>query len=174
MRSGFDIMSKEFIIGVNRRVIVNECDNEYTIIMEEIDSDFENLQFHAQRWSHLVDLEYYIDRKLEQSNIEKVSSQTHLGGGFYTTIIPGFKSVDIRKYYFDQCKGIPCPSRKGIALKIVEWETLKHVFHEINQTFPELSLITPCNSGADRFNQEGGISCQECHPFRHEERLFFQ
>ena len=160
-------MSKEFIIGANRRVVVSECNAEYTVMIEEIDSEI--LHFHAKRWSQLVDLEFYINRKIEQCNRVK----THIGGGFFISLLPDFESVDIRKYYFDQSSGMPQPTGHGIALKIDdEWKALKHVFYEIKQSFPGLSLVTPCSSGADHCNQEAGISCNECNPFNYEEELY--
>ena len=160
-------MSKEFIFGVNHRVVVSECNGEYTVMIEATDSKI--LHFHAKRWSQLVDLEFNIDRKIEQCN----SVKTHLGGGFFISLSPEFEFVDIRKYNFDQRSGMPQPTGHGITLKIdIEWEALKHVFHEIKQFFPRLSLVRPCSSETDHCNQEAGISCRECNPFRNEEELY--
>lgn len=169
-------MSKEFNIGNNRRVVVKKCDEDFVIIIEEVGSDLKSLKFSIKRWAQLTALEYFIDQQVNQllGRSDKVAFQVHLGGGFYVSVTSGFDCVDLREFYFNKNKGSPCPSMKGIALRIVEWEKLKQVFFEINKNFPTLSTTQPCSDGTDHYNQESALSCHECHPFQYEELLFSQ
>jgi hypothetical protein len=169
-------MSKEFYISANRRVVVKNQDGDYIIIIEEIGSELKTVKFPAKRWAQLVAIEYYIDQSINKllAKEEKVSFQTQIGGGIYVSVTSGFECVDIREFYFDKNKGFPCPSRRGIALRTMEWEKLKLTFHEIRSKFPALSAIQPCSEGTDHYNQECALSCRECQPFRYEEELFSQ
>ena len=169
-------MSKEFYISANRRVVVKHQEDDYIIIIEEIGSELKTIKFPAKRWAQLVAIEYYIDQSINKllAKEEKVSFQTQIGGGIYVSVTSGFECVDIREFYFDKNKGFPCPSRRGIALRVMEWEKLKQTFHEIRSKFPALSAIQPCSEGTDHYNQECALSCRECQPFRYEEELFSQ
>jgi hypothetical protein len=169
-------MSKEFYISANRRVVVKNQDGDYIIIIEEIGSELKTVKFPAKRWAQLVAIEYYIDQSINKllAKEEKVSFQTQIGGGIYVSVTSGFECVDIREFYFDKNKGFPCPSRRGIALRVMEWEKLKQTFHEIRSKFPALSAIQPCSEGTDHYNQECALSCRERQPFRYEEELFSQ
>ena len=61
--------------------------------------------------------------------VEKVSFQAHIGGGICVSVTSGFECVDIREFYFNKNKGFPCPSRREIASRVIEWEKLKQTFH---------------------------------------------
>ena len=167
-------MSKEFYISANRRVVVKNQEDDYIIIIEEIGSELKTIKFPAKRWAQLVAFEYYIDQNINKllGKVEKVSFQAHIGGGIYVSVTSGFDCVDIREFYFNKIKGFPCPSRRGIALRVIEWEKLKQTFHEVRLKFPALSAIQPCSEGTDHYNQECALTCHECQPFQYEEQLF--
>ena len=169
-------MSKEFYISADRRVVVKNQEDDYIIVIEEIGSELKTVKFPAKRWAQFVAIEYYIDQSINKllGKVEKVSFQTQIGRGIYVSVTFGFECVDIREFYFDKNKGFPCPSRRGIALRVIEWEKLKQTFHEIRLKFPALSAIQPCSEGKDHYNQECALTCRECQPFRYEEQLFSQ
>jgi Transcriptional Coactivator p15 (PC4) len=116
-----------------------------------------------------LSFEFFIDRNVEKlmEKQEKIAFQDHIGGGLYVSITSGFNCIDLREFYFHKTKGFPCPSRRGIALRVQEWERLKQVFQEINTAFPALSNTLPCV----HFISD---NCHECRPFEYEEQLFTQ
>lgn len=121
------------------------------------------------RWAQFTSFEYYMDQNVNKllAKQESVAFQVHIGGGFYVSITSGFDCIDIREFYFNKIKGFPCPSRRGIALRIPEWEKLKQAFQEINTKFPALSKVQPC---MDHYSMEN--TCHECRPYQYEEQLF--
>jgi hypothetical protein len=146
-------MSKEFYISTDRRVIVKNQEADYIIITEEIGSKLKTIKFPTKRWAQLVAFEYYIDQNINKllGKVEKVSFQAHIGGGIYVSVTSGFDCVEIKEFYFNEIKSFPCFSRRGIALRFIEWEKLKQTFHQVRLKFPALSATQTCSEGTDHY-----------------------
>jgi hypothetical protein len=168
-------MSKEYKISDARRVLVKKEIGDYSITIEETGSDTKSLTFSGRRFAQLISFENLIDQNLScllaKQNVE---FKAHLGGGYFVSITSGFYCIDIRENYFHKTKGLPCASKRGIALRLPEWRRLKEIFAEINHQFPALARIESCSTRLDHLTLEGYMSCAECHPFRAEEVLFSQ
>jgi len=77
----------------------------------------------------------------------------------------GFKCVDFRQFYMPYGKTEVKPTRKGIALRLTEWDQMKKVMELINNAYPALACATACYFGNDHQNQLGALDCRECNHF---------
>ena len=111
------------------------------------------------RYVKLTRLMTTIDEALRKGE----SFKEHIGGKMYATITPGYKCVNLRKYFKVDDKILP--SKFGIALRIVEWEKFKLAVDLLPILFPEITSITACDDGLDHLNQMAYFQCPECSPF---------
>jgi len=70
----------------------------------------------------------------------------HIGKGLYVSVTPGFRCVDIRRFYVKL--GSLNPTRKGVALKLPEWRSL----------YGALRAKLPVSDAACRGNEESNHS----------------
>ena len=59
-------------------------------------------------------------------------------------------------------------TRKGIALRLAEWDQMKKVMELIDGAYPTLANALPCYLGDDHQNQLAALNCRECYPFTNE------
>ena len=57
------------------------------------------------------------------------------------------------------------PTRKGIALRLAEWDQMNKVMELVNTAYTALANATPCYFANDHQNQLGALHCKECNPF---------
>ena len=161
-------MSKKFNIGVNRTVAVKKQNDNLTITISEQGTD-KSAEFTAKRWAQFVHWFDEIDESLQKIAAKQyVKFCMHIGGKWHVSVTTGFACVDLRQFYYHHTNG-PSPSKKGIALRISEWNALKDVVAQMNAKYPVLTTTLPCSLQADHYNQEGGLSCVECHPYQYDE-----
>ena len=55
--------------------------------------------------------------------------------------------------------------RQLIALRLIEWNTLKKSVTQLHATVPDLAQALPCSYSTDHANLMGYMSCKECSPF---------
>jgi len=55
--------------------------------------------------------------------------------------------------------------RKGIALRLAEWDQMRKVMDLIDSAYPALVNASPCYLALDHQNQLGALNCRECYPF---------
>lgn len=164
-------MAKRYSIGGNRYVVVKKQDNEIIVTIVDEKSE-KSATLTAKRWAQFVAVMYQIDENLTQMLTNQyVKYNFHLGGAWCVSVTTGFLCVDIRKWYYNCALRESKPTKTGIALRLSEWNTLKELVHQIHLKHPALAATRTCSSQPDHFNQEGGLSCPECHPFRLEEML---
>ena len=118
-----------------------------------------------QRWQQLMsridDIQIAVT---EHSAGKEVHFKHHLGRNNFVQINSGFKVVDLRQFWLPDGTDRIQPTRKGIALKFDEFDTLVKLKPEIEQVMPELEHIQPCWMSDDHMNQEGLMNCRECNP----------
>ena len=66
---------------------------------------------------------------------ESVGYKQHIGG---VSITSGFYCVDIRKFFIPYGETNVKPTRRGIALRLWEWEDMKKIIDAINNAYPTL------------------------------------
>ena len=88
----------------------------------------------------------------------------HLGGNRYVQVNSGFPVVDLREFWMPEGKDQVQPTRRGIALKFDEYDTLIKLRADIEKGIPELSETQPCYMDSDHMNQLGYLRCVECNP----------
>jgi hypothetical protein len=152
---------KKYNIGGSRNVCINK-NGSVTI---EDSSTLKSAAFTAKRFVQFLSYVDNIDEAVTQLLMNQdVKLCTHIGGGWYISVTSGFLCVDFRQFYFNPFQG-ERPTKTGIALRIVEWFTMKGLIPLMLQNHPILTTTTTCASQPDHANQEGGLSCIECNPF---------
>ena len=116
-----------------------------------------------QRWQQLM---WYID-EIQQAVVDhkdgkEIHLKHHLGRNNFVQVNSGFQVVDLRQWWLPADKDQVQPTKKGIALKFDEFETLMKLKAEIEQVIPELDQMQPC--WINHHNQESFLSCAECNP----------
>jgi len=90
-----------------------------------------------------------------------VKYQSHVGGGHYISVTSGYKCVDFRKFYVPYGQAEVKPTKKGIALRLREWDEMKRVVDAINDAFPALATALPCYMLSDHLTS---FDCKDCYP----------
>ena len=118
-----------------------------------------------QRWQHFM---YYVDeiqQAVQELNEGKeVYLNYHMGGNNFVQVNSGFNVVDFRQFWLPYGQSEVHPTRKGIALKFDEFETLIQLKANIEQVIPELNETQPCWMADYHKNPLGYLMCPECNP----------
>lgn len=161
-------MSKSFSIGANRNVSVKKQNGELNITIAETDSEFKTVTFPAKRWVHLTSIIAQIDESVNQLMMKQnVDMKLAIGGKWYVSVVTGYPCVDLREWYFHPTLGLR-PTKRGIALRICEFNTLKNIIRQIFIKHSVLTTTTPCYLDVGHQIH----TCTECNPFLFEEKYF--
>jgi len=164
-------MPKNYSLGCDRFVSVKKQDGDVHVTIAEEGSDVKTVTFPSRRWAQFMEYMNIVDENVNKLLVKQhVQLNLPIGGKWYVSVTTGFACVDIRQYYYHSLKG-PSPSKKGIALRLPEWNSLKEIMQELHHKHPTLSTAQPCSFQLDHQNQEGALSCTECHPFQYDELL---
>ena len=87
---------------------------------------------------------------------------SHIGGGHYVSVTPGFRFVDFRKWFQTRDQKDPKPTRKGISLNLDQWVRMRKIVQAINNDHPILAVALPCYMQDDQLVT---FECRECYPF---------
>lgn len=100
-------------------------------------------------------------------NVEKLRNgetdvylKVHLGGGIFARVSSNFHTVDIRRFFLPEGTSAPWPTRKGIALRLSEWDALVAHLDDISK----LIDAKPCFE--DHPDLSTRLRCEECSPFQ--------
>ena len=96
---------------------------------------------------------------------DAVNVKEHIGGGVNVTIKSGCNVINIRRYFMTEVGSGELPTRKGIALKFVEWDRLVERLEDIKKVSPVLTNAQLCANGLDHANLMGFLQCRECNPY---------
>ncbi len=151
-------------LGENRVLTTRKEHGELVISIKDTKDVRKFVDLPAQRWLSFVFYQSDIDESVKKLELDlKVKLFQHIGAGWYVSVTTGFMCVDIRRFYF--AKGELKPLKKGIALRLSEWETLKPIMQSLPTDVPQLASMQVCFMGDDHLNQEGYLQCTECCPF---------
>lgn len=154
-------------LGRKRFLQVKNWKGELRVDIREWDDTFptkKGVSLIPIRWASLTCCQDNIDEAL--SLVKKtgtVKYEFHIGHNFYVTVSSPWQCVDIRERFLDG-EGKLRSTRRGINLRVPEWEKLKSCVAEIVQVVPELSAARPCYFEEDHMNQVGMLNCVECNP----------
>jgi Transcriptional Coactivator p15 (PC4) len=156
------------VFGRIRYLTAGEFDGEIKIHIREYVDRFptkKGVTFSGVRWASLL---YHMDNineaVLKLNANEAVDYKQHIGKGLYVCVKTDYKCVNFRKFFLAP-DGLERPSPFGIALRLPEWEALKESAHEIGETYPEISALTPCNQQFTHSNIITYLEFRECNPF---------
>ena len=130
------------------------------ILMDELDP-FRTTKLNIMRAKELFEIVDTIDVNVKNLKNRKQFDSLfyHIGGDVHVSVTSGIYCVDIRHFWMDAKSGELKPSRKGIALKIPEWDSLKLALPLIVSALnPELSMVNRC------VDQLRPHNCYECNP----------
>ena len=82
-------------------------------------------------------------------------------GGHYISVTSGYKCVDFRKFYVPYGQSEVKPTKKGIALRLREWDEMKRIVDAINDAFPALATALPCYMLSDHLTS---FDRKDCYP----------
>jgi hypothetical protein len=124
------------------------------VIEDEIKKKFVSLNF--QKFAKIVSYLRDIDSDVEKlEKFHQINASYDIGGGWFVTMVAGFKRVDIRSWYYDTEDSSPLPTRNGIGLRFNEWKAFKKHVETIHRERPDIAAVVPCYDGSDHFNQQG-------------------
>jgi hypothetical protein len=125
-------MATKFNIGINRNVIVENQDNELVVVIEEAGTD-KSAVFTGKRWTEFTRLISDINNAVAQLKAgQSVSYQEHIGEKWFVCISKGYFCINLRQFYEHQTKELR-PTRRGIALRLLEWTRLVAVIPEVTR-----------------------------------------
>jgi len=118
------------------------------------------------RWIELQLLITHIDTSVNAYDDpdEDSSFSRHLGGNWYVSVTPGYRCVDIRRFWLPEGSEEVRATREGIALGFEQWRKLMDAFDTVVSFVPELRDVTSCMLKEDHQNQLGALRCVECNP----------
>ena len=96
-------------------------------------------------------------------NDPTVDESFHIGGNLYVSIKAPYWLVDFRQHFLDD-EFVLRPTRKGLKLKLEEWNKFKTSLEKMKEAVPETSGMEPCYASDSHLNQAGFRSCKECCP----------
>ena len=97
------------------------------------------------------------------ANDKTLDEKFHIGGNLFVSVKAPYWLVDIRQNFMDSESQIR-PTRKGLKLRVQEWNKLTTTFEAVKQAIPETAMLTPCYAADDHQNQMGFLCCSECSP----------
>jgi hypothetical protein len=156
-------MTREYVLGANRRVVVDKKNGEFFVTIEEPGTEKKSVTLTAKRWAALVASEPLIDQSVNSLQGDQyVKFSTHIGGAYFISVTSGYKCVDFREFYFNKTKAASLPTRHGIALTLDQWPQLKEIIQLIRQHFPKLAKTEMCTHTI----LSEMLECKECHPYK--------
>ena len=168
----FQNILAKFNIGNKRFVIVNEFKGQLYVHLREYQLDnvtnklyptVKGCALTPSRFANLVLSVTDIDEnvaKLRKPDGQEFKYTTHLGGGIFCSITSGYQCVNFRSYYTVENRLMP--TRKGISLRLDEWDVVKSKLEEIRNLSPQLSGARPCDYDVDHNEAE----CEDCNAFK--------
>ena len=97
---------------------------------------------------------------------EHVDERVLVGGPVYMKINSPFITIHLREYYLDEEEKKIKPGRRGIILKMRQWQQMLAAAAVMDAAIPGFSRMTPCYAETDHSNQEGMLACTICNYFR--------
>ena len=153
---------KDYELSANRFIEIHRNDDGvYTVIICDHGTVYLEAELIGVRWAKFLTFVDDIDEKVKAGCID--TYQQHIGGAWYVSLSPGYRCVNIRQWYKNG-KGEIKPTRRGIALRLSEWEKLKDVLRLIPVDVPQLTNYQTCF----HLGQLEWLDCHECHPFGYE------
>ena len=105
-----------------------------------------------------------------KSNVERlrnrepnVMCKIHIGGGVFVSLSSDFLAVNIRRFFQPEGEITPHPTKKGLALRIYEWDALVAQLGDISKLVD--SDEKPCFERLDHIDPTTRFHCKECNPF---------
>ena len=84
----------------------------------------------------------------------------HLGGNWHVNVQNGFKSVDIRKFWYPEDTQELQATTKGVSLTFDQFRELRNGLRIIDCVVPELRNVVPCYTDPNHHVE----CCPECTP----------
>jgi hypothetical protein len=149
-------MANRYCLNGNNRFLSEEgTGRNLRVLIFEEGADKQIAKFTPQRSAQFVLILDKIAENVKSLLIpdSKVTFRNHIGGKWYVSVTGGFKCVDIREFYWHREEKRPAPSKRGIALRLLEWTCLTELISHLHLQYPELAAVEPSCAGQDHYNQ---------------------
>ena len=158
------LLTRVFLVHIFR--VFHTCILSVPVCLFLNNEELLSLFFRRFRWARFCQLLDDIDEKVTDLRVGKpVQYRAHVGGGYFVSVTKGYKCVDFRKFYLPEGETEERPTRRGIALRVKEWDAMRGIIQSIYQSFDSLAKAVPCFEGYDYLNQMAALQCMECYPF---------
>ncbi len=164
----------KFPMGNDRYLVVSKWKGETRISLREYISYEGSDKLYPTKKGICLTLENWLDLKMifddiakevkQLNGTEEVNYCQHIGRNVYVTVCTRWPNVDIRQWWKPEENGELVPTKKGISLRLDEWEKLTKLAGTLHKVVPELSYAIPCNMRGDHQNQQGMLACSHCNP----------
>ena len=173
----FQIELAKFELGNNRFITVSEYKSEIYVHIRQYEEDIVSKKLYPtqkgcaltpSRFANLLLSVTDIDEnvtKLRKPDGQEFKYTTHLGGGIFCTMTSGYQCVNFRSYYTVEDRLMP--TKKGISLRLSEWDAVKSKLDKIRQLAPQLSDARPC----DYDIEHNEADCADCNAFKRSIRM---
>ena len=159
-------------MGNDRFAVVNVFKGKLQIQLRQYEKDGKDRLFPTKsgiclsppRFAALMFFSNLINLQLDKIRRREFSFRLHLGGGTFLSANVGFPVIHVRHYFLPEGQTSPHPTRKGLALRVTEWEALVSKFEDINMLMDRDNI--PCFlRDSHNFSSTANI-CEECNPFQ--------
>lgn len=127
--------------------------------------DRKRVEFPLYRWKSFEDTFTEIDQVIEEIRGDRETCyRHHIGGNIYVSISKQYPSVDVRQFWKPHGKPDILPSRRGVPLRLQQFEAIKKVLPQLRKLCPKLEKAVPCYQQESHHNFLGLHQCFECTP----------
>ena len=163
-------------IGKNRFLSTSTLNGQKYIHIREYDTSKtgtlfptkKGMSFDLRRWAVFRESAADVDECIKKirAGDETVEFHRHLGAANYLRIKREISYVDLRKFFKPDAETEPIPTRRGIALRLAEWETLRYEMFRLHCDRLYILYYSPCYM--DHAVDQPIVSCQECFRYKNE------
>jgi hypothetical protein len=161
---------KSYSLGANRTLVAKRVIDGFVVTIKDSGTE-KFIELSTKGWlafaKIIADIDNSVKDLYERRNANFFET---IDIDCYVSVTTGFQCVDIRRFYTLPHTNTLKPTRKGIAIRLTEWETMKSIAKQMAADIPELAPPAPVFPDAqqwpehDHFNLEDYLQCFMCCP----------
>lgn len=154
---------EDYMVG-DKKISVIEYGNDILVEIEAEDDLEKCISLDKTKWKYLCDNIEHIKVAVKHHLIRGREGvyRLHLGKDIFVSVESGIMCVDIRKWYLPKNDVHLQPTRRGVALKLSEFNELFTTLPTINDDIPYFEGVIPCQY---THGENGGVEkCVNCLP----------
>ena len=118
-----------------------------------------------EQWVELVHCIIPVNTKIKSVRNPYVADyKHHLGGNKYVRVSTDFHCVDLRQFWLPENAREVVPTKRGIALNLLQWNKFKAAVKAVPLYVPEVLTTGQCVLRPDHVTQRSFWNCLNCNP----------